>query len=122
MSGALRRRVPLWLLTAYGVGVMVGAGIYVLVGAVAGQAGVYAPLAFLIAGLVALPSALSYAELASRMPEAAGEAAFVEAGFQNRAIAIIVGLAIVVAAVVSAAAVLKGGVGYLVTLVPVARS
>jgi APA family basic amino acid/polyamine antiporter len=119
-SPALSRRIPLWLLTAYGVGVMVGAGIYVLVGVVAGQAGLYAPLAFLIAGLVALPSALSYAELASRMPEAAGEAAFAEAGFQSRAMAILVGLAIVVAAMVSAGAVLRGGVGYFTTLVPVA--
>jgi amino acid transporter len=107
------------LLIAYGVGVMVGAGIYVLVGAVAGQAGIYAPLAFLIAGAVALPSALSYAELASRMPEAAGEAAFVEAGFQSRAMALIVGLAIVLAAIISAAAVLRGGVGYFTTLVAI---
>lgn len=118
-QAGLRRTVPLWLLTAYGVGVMVGAGIYVLVGAVAGSAGLYAPLAFLLAGLVALPSALSYAELASRMPEAAGEAAFVEAGFDSTAMALAVGLAIVVAAIVSAAAVLRGGVGYFNTLVPV---
>lgn len=106
------------MLTAYGVGVMVGAGIYVLVGVVIGQAGVWAPLAFLLAGLVALPSALSYAELASRMPEAAGEAAFVEAGFGSRALAVLVGLAIVIAGVISGAAVLRGGVGYLAALLP----
>ena len=119
MTDGLKRRISLPLLTAYGVGVMVGAGIYVLVGAVAGQSGIYAPLAFLIAGIVALPSALSYAELASRMPEAAGEAAFVEAGFESRAMAILVGLAIVLAAIISGAAVLRGGVGYFLTLVPI---
>ena len=71
---ALKRRIGLGLLTAYGVGVMVGAGIYVLIGAVAGQAGLYAPFAFLLAGLVAAPTALSYSEFSTRFPQAAGEA------------------------------------------------
>jgi APA family basic amino acid/polyamine antiporter len=119
MAVVLKRRIGLSLMTAYGVGVMVGAGIYVLVGAVAGAAGVWAPLAFLLAGLVALPSALSYSELSTRMPEAAGEAAFVEAGFHRRWLAVLVGVAIVAAGIISAAAVLRGGVGYLATLVPV---
>lgn len=119
MAVTLKRRIGLGLLTSYGVGVMVGAGIYVLIGAVAGAAGVWAPLAFLLAGLVALPSALSYAELSSRMPEAAGEAAFVEAGFGHRWLAVLVGLAIVVAGTISAAAVLRGGVGYLSAIVPI---
>ena len=58
MADALKRRIGLPLLTAYGVGVMVGAGIYVLVGAVAADAGIWAPLAFLFAGLVAAPTLL----------------------------------------------------------------
>lgn len=114
----LKRRIGLPLLIAYGVGVMVGAGIYVLVGVVAGQAGIWAPLAFLVAGAVALPSALAYAELATRMPEAAGEVAFVEAGFRRRWLAVLLGLAVVLSGIISAAAVLRGGVGYFVTLVP----
>lgn len=117
MAQALRRRIGLPLLTAYGVGVMVGAGIYVLVGAVAGQAGVWAPLAFLIAGLIAAPSALSYAELSTRIPEAAGEAAYVEQGLRSQALAIVVGLGIVLAGTISAAAVLRGGAGYLTAVV-----
>ena len=54
MADQLQRRLGLGLLTAYGVGVMVGAGIYVLVGTVIGQAGLWTPLAFLLAGLGAL--------------------------------------------------------------------
>lgn len=119
MAVALKRRLGLGLLTAYGVGVMVGAGIYVLIGAVAGQAGVWAPLAFALAAGVALPSALSYAELSARIPEAAGEAAYVEQALGLGWLALLVGLAIVVAGTVSAAAVLRGGVGYLVSVVPV---
>lgn len=115
---ALRRRLGFGLLTAYGVGVMVGAGIYVLVGAVAADAGVYAPLAFLIAGAVAAPTALSYAELSSRIPEAAGEAAFVERGLGLPGLSVVVGLAIVAVGTISAAAVLRGGVGYLATILP----
>lgn len=117
MSDNLKRRIGLGLLTAYGTGVMIGAGIYVLVGAVAMQAGVHAPLSFLLAGLIAAPTALSYSEFSTRIPEAAGEAAFVEKGFGVPKLGLIVGICIVAAGTVSAAAVLKGGVGYLLSLV-----
>ncbi len=119
MSHQLKRSVGLGLLTAYGVGVMVGAGIYVLVGAVAAKAGVWAPMSFLLAGLVAAPTALSYAELSSRYPEAAGEAAFAAEGFGSQLMAVLVGLAIVATGTVSAAAVLRGGAGYLQTIADV---
>ncbi len=115
----LKRRIGPFLLTAYGVGVMVGAGIYVLVGAVAADAGIYAPVAFLLAGLIAAPTALSYSELSTRMPEAAGEAAYVGAGLGSQPMAVFVGLAIVAAGTVSAGAVLRGGVGYLGNLLPI---
>jgi APA family basic amino acid/polyamine antiporter len=112
MSQPLKRRIGLGLLTAYGIGVMVGAGIYVLVGAVAAQAGVLAPFSFLLAGLIAAPTALSYAEFSSRLPEAAGEAAYVGQGFNYQPLAIMVGLAVVLAGTISAGAVLRGGAGY----------
>lgn len=118
MSESLKRRIGLVLLTAYGVGVMVGAGIYVLVGAVAAQAGSLAWVAFLIAGLVAAPTALSFAELSARIPEAGGAAAYLRHAFQSRRLSVLAGLAIVVAGTVSAAAVLQGGVGYLSVILP----
>ena len=117
MAEHLERRLGLGLLTAYGVGVMVGAGIYVLVGTVVGHAGIWAPFAFLLAGLVALFSALSYAEFATRLPEAAGQAAYVERGFSSRGFGILAGLAIALTGIISAAAVLRGGVGYLTAFV-----
>ena len=113
MAEPLKRRIGPGLLTAYGVGVMVGAGIYVLVGAVAGNAGIWAPVAFLLAGLIAAPTALSYAEFSTRIPEAAGEAIYVGTGLNSQALALLVGLAVVAAGTVSAGAVLRGGVGYL---------
>ncbi|CUH76094.1 APC family permease [Tropicibacter naphthalenivorans] len=117
MADELKRRIGLWVLVAYGVGVMVGAGIYVLTGAVAGLAGVWAPLAFVLAGLVAAPTALSYAEFSTRLPEAAGEAAFVARGFGRDWVGVAVGLMIVATGVISAAAVLRGGTGYLLGVV-----
>ncbi len=48
----LQRRLSLPLLTLYGLGVTVGAGIYVLVGTTAAKAGYYAPISFLLAGAV----------------------------------------------------------------------
>lgn len=116
MADELKRRIGLGLLTAYGVGVMVGAGIYVLVGAVAADAGIWAPVSFLFAGLIAAPTALSYAEFSTRLPEAGGPAAFVAKAFARNWIGVIVGFGIVAAGTVSAAAVLRGGSGYLVSV------
>ena len=55
----LARRLGLVLVTIYGLGNIVGAGIYALIGKVAGEAGTATPLAFLIAMLVAGLIALS---------------------------------------------------------------
>ncbi|MEM8792230.1 MAG: APC family permease [Pseudomonadota bacterium] len=113
----LKRRLGFGLLTLYGVGVMIGAGIYVLVGEVAGQSGGLAPFAFLIAGLLALPTALSYSELSTRIPESAGEAAYLRTATGSLSAASAVGLAVAAVGVISAAAILRGGVGYLTAIV-----
>lgn len=113
----LKRKLGFWLLTIYGVGVMVGAGIYVLIGQVAGETGTWAPIAFILAGVIAAPTAVSYAELATRIPESAGEAAYVRAATGSGTMAAIAGIAVAIVGVVSAAAVLQGGIGYLRTLV-----
>lgn len=64
----LRRRLGLALLVLYGTGITVGAGIYVLIGAVAGNAGVYAPWSFVVAAAVMALTVASYAELSTRFP------------------------------------------------------
>ncbi len=119
VEAGLRRRVGFGLLTLYGVGVMVGAGIYVLVGAVAGHAGTWAPLSFIVAALIAAPSGFSYAELSGRIPEAAGEAAYLRTATGWTLAGAAIGLAVVVVGVVSAAVVLQGGAGYLRGLIDV---
>src|SRR5258707_12025055 len=75
----LRRRLGLPLLVLYGTGITIGAGIYVLVGQVAGHAGAYAPWSFVLAATVMALTVASYAELSTRFPVSAGEAAYVMA-------------------------------------------
>ena len=109
----LRRRLGLAMLVLYGTGVTVGAGIYVLIGAIAGHAGAYAPWSFVLAAAVMALTVASYAELSTRFPVSAGEAAYVRAAFRSRALAMAVGLLTVVTGVVSSAAVTLGSAGYI---------
>ncbi|MEP3277486.1 MAG: APC family permease [Stappiaceae bacterium] len=117
----LRRGLNLPLLTLYGLGVTVGAGIYVLVGATAAKAGPFASVSFLIAALVVAFTAFSYAELSTRYPVSAGEAAYVEAGFGMEWLTTLVGLAVALSGIVSAAAVAIGAASYLHILTTVSR-
>ena len=61
---ALARSLTLWHATLYGLGVTIGAGIYVLIGAAAARAGMQAPLAFVAAASLMALSGASFAELA----------------------------------------------------------
>ena len=97
----------------YGLGVTIGAGIYVLLGATAGRAGIYAPVSFLLASIVVAFSAASFAELSARFPVSAGEAAYVRAGFQSGSLALVVGFLVIFSGVVSSAAIAVGSTGYL---------
>lgn len=109
----LQRVLGTGALTTYGVGVIVGAGIYVLVGEVVAGVGAAAWLAFLAAAVAAVPTALAYAELASRYPESAGEAAFAARAFGRDDVSFVVGFVVMASGVTSVATVAHGFVGYL---------
>lgn len=109
----LRRSLSLTLVTFYGIGTILGAGIYVLVGKVAGYAGMYTLFAFVLASVLAGFSAFSYAELAVRYPKSAGEAIYVKHGLRREWLAKLVGLLIVLVGTVSTATLVHGFVGYL---------
>lgn len=108
----LRRSIGLPLLSLYGLGTILGAGIYVLIGEVVTVAGRAAPSAFLLAAVLAGVTALSFAELGARIPKSAGEAAYVLAAFNRRWLSAAVGYAVVAVGTVSAATMVRGFVGY----------
>jgi len=112
-AAALQRRLSLPLLVLYGIGITIGAGIYVLIGAVAGHAGSYAPWSFVLAAVVMAFTVGSYAELTTRFPVSAGEAAYVRAAFRSRAASTLTGLLTIVIGIVSSAAVALGAAGYI---------
>lgn len=118
---ALRRRLGPTLLVLYGTGVTVGAGIYVLIGPVAGYAGVYAPWAFFIAAVVMGLTVASYAELCTRYPVAAGEAAYVREAFKSRILSRFTGALMIATAVIASATVALGASGYVSELVTLPR-
>ncbi len=113
----LKRSLNLPLLVLYGLGTTIGAGIYVLVGAAAGRAGIYAPVAFIVAAIGIAPTAATYGELASRYPVSAGEAAYVKAGFGSRTMSLVAGWLVIVSGVVASAAIAIGCAGYIRTFV-----
>lgn len=110
---SLKRAITLPLLVFYGTGTILGAGIYALSGKVAGLSGVYAPFSFLLAAVIASFIALTYAELSSRYPESAGEAAYVNHAFSNRWLTALTGWGIVATGIVSAGVMARGFYGYL---------
>ena len=76
----LSREMSLMDATLIGVGAMIGAGIFVLTGIAAGVAGPALVLAFLLNGMVALLTAMSYAELGSCFHDAGGGYLWVKEG------------------------------------------
>ena len=109
----LIRALSLTQATLYGLGVTIGACIYVLVGLAAGRSGMHAPLAFIGAALVMALSAASFAELGTRMPVSASEAAYAQAAFHRKWFSLLVGLLVVATAMISAATISAGSAGYI---------
>jgi amino acid transporter len=120
-STSLRRSLGLRALTIYGIGDILGAGIYALIGKVAGEAGPASWLSFLIAMFVAGLTGLSYAELVSRYPRSGGEAAFSLEAFGRPWLAFLIGWLVLWSGVVSMSAVAHGCADYVAEFADVAR-
>jgi basic amino acid/polyamine antiporter, APA family len=99
----LHRTIGPLQLALYGLGSMLGAGIYGLVGKAAGQVGNAVWLAFAVALVAALLTALSYASLSSRYPRAAGAAYVTQRAYGSSLLSFIVGLALVCSGLTSVA-------------------
>ena len=100
----LKRRLTIWLVIFYGLGTTIGAGIYALVGEIAGVAGYKAPWSFLVAAGLVTFTVFSYAEMSRRYPRAAGAALYVREGLGSIHLSTLVGLLVVLAGLTSASA------------------
>ncbi|MDA1257894.1 MAG: amino acid permease, partial [Chloroflexi bacterium] len=107
-SQPLARRVSTFELTAMGVGVILGAGIYVLVGEAAGRTGGAVWMPFGLAALAATLTGLTYAELASSFPSSAASFEYSRRAFGDR-VGFVTGWTMLFAMTIPAAAV---GLGF----------
>jgi APA family basic amino acid/polyamine antiporter len=87
---ALKRELGLTEVTLSGVGIILGAGIYALIGKAAALAGNSVWLSFTLASLIAVFTGLSYAELSSMFPRASAEHEYTSNAFGKR-LAFIIG-------------------------------
>jgi APA family basic amino acid/polyamine antiporter len=99
----LHRSIGPTQLALYGLGSMLGAGIYGLIGQAAGIAGNAVWLAFIASLVVALLTALSYASIISRYPRAAGAAYVTQRAYKIPMLSFVVGIAVVCSGLTSVA-------------------
>jgi APA family basic amino acid/polyamine antiporter len=109
---ALRRALGMWQVSIAGIGVILGAGVYALIGPAAGSAGSAVWLAFVIAGAAAGLTAYSYARLGSMRPRNSPEFQYTALAFGPRT-GFVAGWMMLAADLLAAATVALGFGGYL---------
>ena len=114
----LKRTIGLFQATVFGIGLILGAGVYSIIGEAAGIAGNMVWISFIIAGLLALIIGLSYAELSSIFSKSAAEYLFVREAFGNEFLSLSVGFVVIFVIVSAAASVAVGFSGYMAIFIP----
>ena len=107
----LERSLSLWEVTLMSIGIILGAGIYVVIGEAAGLTGNSLWLSFIIGAVVAAFTGLSYAELSSRFPKAGAEYVYVQNSF-GKTPAWLVGWLIIAGNIIGGATVALGFSNY----------
>jgi APA family basic amino acid/polyamine antiporter len=118
LSGQLKRSLGTFALIIYGIGDILGAGIYVLIGKVAGAVGPACWLSFGVAFFVASITGLTYSELGTRFPHSAGESVYSLQAFRKRLLSYLVGFLVLLSGMVSMATVARGFSGYVQAVLP----
>jgi APA family basic amino acid/polyamine antiporter len=115
---ALKRTINLFHATMYGIGLILGAGIFVIIGDAAEIAGNLLWISFIISSFLVMCTAFSYAELSSIFPKSAAEYVYVKNSFGKLSVSIFVGCLTIFVGVVSASAVAIGFSNYLSVFLP----
>ena len=117
-ADSLKRVFGLPTLVVYGVGDILGAGIYAVIGKIAGLSGALVWVSFLTAMAVAAFTALSYAELGGRFPQSGGVACFIHKAFRIDWLSVLVGWLMFCTCLVSMATLSKAFAGYFNAFAP----
>ena len=115
---ALKRTITLFHATLFGIGLILGVGIYVIIGDAAEIAGNLLWISFIVSSFIALCTAFSYAELSSLFPKSAAEYVYVKNATGKLSISIFVGYLTILVSIVSASAVAIGFSNYLSVFLP----
>ncbi|HLD60411.1 MAG TPA: amino acid permease, partial [Candidatus Bilamarchaeaceae archaeon] len=107
----LKRELGLFQITMAGIGIILGAGIYALIGEAAGLAGNGVWISFILASVIAGITGLGYAELSSMFPKAGAEYVYAKYSMGNT-IAFMISWLIIVTGIMSASTVALGFGGY----------
>ena len=114
----LKRDISGKMLYLFILGDVLGAGIYALIGQIAGEVGGVTWVPMIVALLLALLTAASYAELVTKYPKAGGSAVFAERAYKRPVVSFLVGYCMLAAGVVSASGLALAFAGdYLATFV-----
>jgi basic amino acid/polyamine antiporter, APA family len=115
---ALKRTITLFQATLFGIGLILGAGIYVIIGDAAEIAGNLLWISFIVSSFLALCTAFSYAELSSLFPKSAAEYVYVKNATGKLSISIFVEYLTILVSIVSASAVAIGFSNYFSVFLP----
>ncbi len=113
----MKRKIGTFEATCFGVGTILGAGIYALIGPAAGVAGNAVWISFIVGALISSFTGLSYAELSTMFPKAAAEYMYAKKAFGTEFGAFLLGWLIIFAGIVSVSTVAIGFAGYLKSFV-----
>lgn len=116
---AFEKTVSFWQAIIYGVGVIIGTGIYTLTGVGAGISGNLIWLSFIIAGIIAALTALSYAQLSTLFVKASPESFYVQKAFRNKKFSFMIGYLSIIVWVFSGATVAWGLAAYVKAFTPI---
>src|SRR3990167_5903438 len=112
----LKRSLGFWQASICGIGIILGAGIYALIGIGAGSAGPALWLSFLIAAIIAVLTGLSYAELSSIFHKDAAEYDYIEKAFSKK-LGWFISIMMIFAGIFTGSAVAIGFGGYLSSII-----
>lgn len=108
----LKKTLGFWDILMFGIGSIVGAGIYAIIGEAAALGGNMLWASFIIAAFVALLTGLSYAEFVSRFPDSGGSFEYIKQALGNKT-ALFMSIFMVFTGIVAAAAISISFASYL---------